>query len=478
MYGIACMLGSQALLAQTTELGRFLSEPGSIYNGRAMGMGNAYSTIGYDYTATMFNPATLAVADSLTFTMAVNYNAFPNTAEFQTTTTPFTTSNTSLSQAGLTIPLSSETRRVVMALGFTQSKEFNRNLRFGGYNSTSSTLIQDLTTGRGSALTSRLGLSYPIVDSISGAPVGFQTILNSNLQQGGYVVQEGSLLHFSGGIAAEMVTNVFFGASVNYALGYLIRDAEFTETDTNDVYGASTETIPGDPQTADFRRFYVHQVDDVTFSGLDLRVGLLYKFYDFISIGGSFKIPAPQKISIARVQEGYSEFAAGLHSASVPQGDTSFTITPAYEITVGAAVNLWILTGTAEATLIDYTQMRFTGGTSISDAGLLNKQVLEEYSRVINVNAGAEFRVPWTGISARAGFMYRPSPYKNDTQEYDRKYLTAGAGINSADVLSFDVAYQYGWWKELYRGSGQTFAGVVQNVQVHNIQATIKVTLP
>jgi hypothetical protein len=109
---------------------------------------------------------------------------------------------------------------------------------------------------------------------------------------------------------------------------------------------------------------------------------------------------------------------------------------------------------------------------------LYNKQAVDTYSRVLNLNGGAEFRLPFTGLSARAGFMYRPSPYKTDKQEFDKKYLTLGVGMNSGGWLAFDVAYGYGWWKAVYRGSGQTFAGVIQNVQVHDVLTTIKVTVP
>jgi len=41
--------------------------------------------------------------------------------------------------------------------------------------------------------------------------------------------------------------------------------------------------------------------------------------------------------------------------------------------------------------------------------------------------------------------MYRPSPYKGDETRYDQKFVTLGFGINSADMLLFDIGYMYGW---------------------------------
>jgi hypothetical protein len=472
-FAFALLLVTASSSGQTTDYPRILSEPGALYNARAMGMGNAYSTIGYDYSAVRFNPATLAVADSFTFSMAVNYNAYPNSAEYQQTKTPFTTSNTSLNQFGITIPVSKVSRRAVIALGYTQSKDFNRNLKFSGYDNSSSTLVQDLTVG-GSTLPGRLGLSYPGTD-----PSGpYQTILTGNLQQSGYVLESGSMLQFSLGASTETAANVFVGASFNYTYGTLMSDREFREIDTNNVYGAGVLTVPSDPATADFQSFYLHDVRDASFKGVDFKVGLLYKFYNFISIGASFKIPTPHSVSEDRTVQGSSVFASGTRTARDPMQTLSYTVTPAYEATVGAAVNLWFLTATAEATFIDYTQMSYKSGPDVLEIGLLNKNIAENYARVLNLNGGAELRIPFTGLIARAGFMYRPSPYKNDGAEFDRKYLTLGAGINSSGFLSFDLAYGYGWWQERYRGSGATFEGVTQNIQVHDILATIKVTFP
>jgi len=37
--------------------------------------------------------------------------------------------------------------------------------------------------------------------------------------------------------------------------------------------------------------------------------------------------------------------------------------------------------------------------------------------------------------------MYYTSPYVDDPQNFDRVFLTAGAGIMAGNALKFDVAY-------------------------------------
>jgi len=462
--------------AQVDDYLHMHSEQGSLYNARATGMGNAYSTIGYDYTAVRFNPSTLAVADSLSFLFGINYNVYPNTAEYRKTNSLMTTTNTAFTQFGMTVPLSSESRRTVAALGFAESKDLSRNLRFSGYNSTTSTLINDLTNF-GSAVVADLGLNYPLYDS-SGAILRTETILGSDLQQDGNVDETGSVLTLSGGIATETAHNVFFGASVNYNIGTWKSNREFVETDLNNVYDAGTSTVPGNPATSDFQSFYYHESRDVLMRGFEVRLGVLYKFFDFISIGGAYKIALPHTISETRSIEGTSRFASGLRAVTEPYQNNTYTVIPAPEMTAGAAVNLWILTVTAEATFIDYTQITYKDGPSKLETSLYNKKAAEVYARVLNLNGGAEFRIPFTNLSTRAGFMYRPTAYKSDTRDYDRKYLSAGIGYVSEGWLSFDLAYGYGWWNEIYRGNGETFAGVIQQIQVHDLISTIRLTLP
>jgi hypothetical protein len=474
--GVAAVLAVvSAAPAQTTDVVRRLSEPGTIFSARALGMGNAYSTIGYDFSATRFNPATMAVLDSTTFAMSVNFLASPNDAAYRDAVTPFTTTSTSLGQFGMTFPVHLGQRNSVFALGFSQSKDFNRNTKFDAYNGSTSSLIQDLTS-YGSPIPAALGVNYAVTDPISGQVLGRETVINGNLQQSGFILESGNFLQISAGASFEMMPNVFVGVSASYNSGSYLADREFSEVDANNVYDASINTVPGDPTTADFQSMYVHDVRDIVVTGWDFKFGALYKLENFISIGGSFLVPTNHSISEIQNVGGRSVFASGTREVRGVDREVIYSVTPAYNATVGAAVNLWFLTATAEATLIDYTTMKFVGGFALDEVGLRNKEVTEGFTRVINLNGGAELRLPFTGLIARAGFQYRPSPYKGDDGVNDRKGITLGFGVNSGGRLAFDIAYGYSWWDEVYRGYGTTFAGVVQQLESHDIMTTIKLS--
>jgi hypothetical protein len=284
------------------------------------------------------------------------------------------------------------------------------------------------------------------------------------------------MLHFSGGVSLEAITNVFFGVSGSYNMGSYQSDAEFAATDTKNVYPDSLRTVPTDSRTAGFKDASYRDVRNTEYKGWDVRFGLVYRLWNFIGVSASFKIPSRHTINETRYLSGTTTYKNGtvlnVDESVITQ---TYTIKPPYEMTVGAMVNLWILTGTAEATYVDYTQMEVAGGLEVPERSTINKQIKENFTRVLNLNAGAEFRLPFTGLSARAGAMYRPSPYKSDPGRYDQKFVTLGLGINSGDKLFFDIGYLYGWWEQ-QKSEGEIAIEptVSQTISYNNVLLSMK----
>jgi hypothetical protein len=458
-----------------------MSQNDIIYSAKALGMGNAFATLGSEYTAVLMNPATLGLIDSTTFSFSTNFRAFTNNTTYLSNTSDFSTNSSKLSQFGMAAPLTFASRDVVIALGFTQSKDFNHSLKATGFNAQPTSLIQTLT-GLNSAIPSDLRLSYATYDT-SGQFLGDQTVINGNLTESAYVLDYGGLTNFSFGLTLKVFEGVMVGASANYNGGTYTSDREFYETDTRDFYGASVLTDPSDPSTADFQEFYAHDVRETEYRGFDMRFGLLFKLWDFVSAGGAVKVPLPTTITETRYLNGTSTFGGGTQFFfSDPTRQTRQTVQLPFELTLGAAVNLWIIRATAQATYIDYTQMQYSDGLPLNQITLANKDIKDVFRPVINFNGGAEVDIPFTGISARAGFMWVPSPYESDRPDwesdepipFDRKYLTAGVGVNFSDMLAFDVGYTVGWWDQIRSNYGIETENVRQEIIVHNVILTTR----
>ncbi|NWG27674.1 MAG: hypothetical protein HXY48_03955 [Ignavibacteriaceae bacterium] len=452
-----------------------VSISGQIYDARTLSMGNSNSVFNDTYTATLLNPATLGLARKFTVNTSVGTNLYNNEAFFISDSVLSQRTETVLYQLGLVIPLTSDSasNNFAISIGYNRSKDFNRILKFSGFNSTNTSLIQDLTSVN-SYLPRELLLSYPEFDPGSNEYLGDRTIFNGNLNQEGYVLEEGGINHWSFGVAGELAYNIFFGASFNYNVGSYLRDGEFTESDSRNTYPDSIRTIGNNPLTAGFQSFYINDIKDWVFNGYDLRIGVLYKFFNFIGIGGSVKTPSVISVTENHYFKGKSQFATEYFAEVDTVIENKFTIQSPYEFSVAADVNLWIITGTAEITYIDYTQMKFSGDLEVPEQSALNKKIIDTYTQTFNAKIGAEFRLPFTGLSARAGAMYIPYPVAESPTEFDRKFLTAGLGIRSGEgAMEFNIAYVYGFWDHVAEDYGSSIQSIRQSIISQNILASL-----
>ena len=467
-------INSQNYLGLNDSYAAILSERGLTYDAWSMSMGNAYSAFGSSYTATLFNPATLATAKKLTLTTSVGLNLYRNNTDYFSTQTDAYKTQTNFSQLGLVYPIKSDSggRTFALSFGYNQSKDFNKIVQFEGYNPTGS-FVNDFAS-QGKNIAEGLLLSYPYSDPTTGAYIEDRTILTGNLYQKGSLINEGGIYNWSAGAAYEFAHNVFFGASVNYSIGSLTSNREFSEIDINNFYDGSTNTVPGSELSAGFEAYYVNDVVQWTLNGWDGRFGLLYKFFDFIALGGSVKLPTTYVISEDHYFSGFSNFSSGyIKDLAVPTISSEYKITSPFEFTAAASVNIFFITGAAEVSYTDYTQMRFEGDIDPIVTAALNKSIIEKYTQVFNLRAGAEFRLPFTGLSARAGFMYNPSPLANTPASYDQKILNAGLGISSGEGdFEFNVTYSRNWWDEPVENFGASLPNVTQAIKVDNIMTS------
>ena len=154
-----------------------------------------------------------------------------------------------------------------------------------------------------------------------------------------------------------------------------------------------------------------------------------------------------------------------------------YAITTPMEFAIGGTVDFKLINVNAQATFIDYSQMEFSGNLTKELINGNNKIIKENFRPVINYNMGAEVRIPWTELRGRAGLMYLPSPYENDPENFDRIYLTLGAGIFVGQALKFDVAYSYGFWETYGDNYSSNQSRVYQKIDSHTVLITTTLML-
>ena len=452
-----------------------VSRQGVHFDARALGLGNTYSTIGNEFSAVRFNPATMALSRKFSYALTINSNAFRNSADYTGSNAVATTGSSSGSQAGIIVPFSLDsTRKLVIGLGYTKAKDYSLGYKYEGFTGSSPSFIEVLAE-RANPAAKDLGLSYSTFDS-SGNFSGDRTILGPGLYEKGYLLDDGGLTHYSIGFSAEAAHNVFFGVSGSYNDGLYTSDLELSASDINDLYPTSTLTVPGNSQTAGFVSTDYRVVRQKRYSGWDVRFGLLYKLENFIGLSASFKVPSSHQVDEDMFVSGTSQFV-GDRSVVVPEtkSTSSYAFAPPVEVTVGAMMNLWILTAAAEASYLDYRDMAITSGVGeLPDRTAINKRIKDELSAVLNMNAGVEFHLPFTGLTTRVGGIYQPSPYKADPARNGQKYLTAGFGVNANRQMYFDLAYAYGWRGENKDQQSGGNASAEQSITYHTVMFTMR----
>ena len=176
---------------QITDVLR-VSQEGSQFNARALGMGNAYAAVGYDCSALLFNPATMAVNKKFTWSVTANSDAFQSHSDYYGNRVDFTTTDMNGGQTGITFPVRLDsTRSIIVGMSYTQSKDFNVGYKFGGLNDGSQvpSFIRILTD-QDDAVARALGVSYPTYDETDNY-LGDETLLGAGMHETGFMLGQG-----------------------------------------------------------------------------------------------------------------------------------------------------------------------------------------------------------------------------------------------------------------------------------------------
>ncbi|PKL82161.1 MAG: hypothetical protein CVV24_11540 [Ignavibacteriae bacterium HGW-Ignavibacteriae-3] len=476
---IAMLFGlffSMTLQAQNFNDALRLTEPGIISGARALSMGNAYTGLSNDFSGSIFNPAGLGLVKKTEMTAGMNYNSFDNNAALYNKTTGLSASNTRFSQIGVALPFPTSQGSFVVSIGYSQLKDFNKTLGFNAYNSGNTSYIQDLTSFNDD-IAFKLALSYPTYD-LNNTYIKDVTVINGRLNQRGTINQEGGINSWTFSGAIEASEDLFVGATVNIYNGTFRKTNDYYEEDLNNNYPSSILLDPIEPGSADFKSFFLNQLIDWDISGAGLKLGALMKLENNINVGATIKLPTKWTVKETYSINGTSLFGTGKRFNYAPDPERfEYEISSPSEISAGASLIQNNFTASANVTLIDYSKMKFEGGLNNSSTISKNADIVALMRSVVNINAGAEYLLPNSKLALRGGFMLMPSPFKDDPGDYDKKFVTAGIGYQLSKASSINVAYVYGWWKDIGDNYGVNVSRTLQDVTFQNIVTSISFNL-
>ncbi|MFQ5864856.1 MAG: OmpP1/FadL family transporter [bacterium] len=366
---------------------------------RAMGMGGAFTAVGGDYSASFWNPAALADIKRIEVFGSVSHLMRENTSEFSAFTTEHDASFTKLKDFGLAYPVPTIRGSLVFSFGFNRIKSYDSNFVFQWFNSTED-------------------------DSVNQAW--------RDLQNGGL-----NAWIFAG--AVDISNNLSVGLGINFWTGGNDFESTFREQDRDDIYT--------------FETFTVENSLNSDINGVNVKLGALYRLDTFIRFGATIATPTTFKVEEEWSSDEVLLFDDGTIS---PLPDSlkgpffwEYKIRSPWTFTAGASVNLlnFVLSGDVEYN--DWSQIQYTTeppleGLSETEA---NRLIRDHYRATTRIRLGAEFTLPLTGLSFRAGYSKDPSILQDRDTDEDKQFYTAGIGFLLNKQVKLDVAFVHGFWK-------------------------------
>ncbi len=479
---IAFILCFNSGFSQNYNDALLLSQPGLYSDARALGMGNSFSSLSNDFAGVLFNPAGIGLMKKGEISGGMSLNAFNNSTTFYGTTTSADQTSVNFKQIGIVYPVPTFRGSLVFAIGYNQVKDFNGIMEFNGYNSGNTSMIQNITGDYNYdeiPLTNDLGLAYEITDPQTNDYIKDTTRINGMLNQSGGIDKQGGIGKWSFASSFEAAKGFYIGGTFNIVTGSYQSNSDYWEDDTKNIYGTNLPLVPGDATTRDFQSFYLNDIIDWDLSGWDFQVGILYNYINKFRFGASIKFPSYITVKENFVVNAQSYFGTGYEYSLYPaiNSPIQYNIRTPYEYTLGASGTISMVTVAADMKIMDYTQMEFTEGFSYDYISARQREIDDLMTTTIDYHLGAEVKIPNTPLFGRAGFMYFQSPYDGDPSDFNRKYITAGAGAVVDEQFIIDFAYTYGWWQNYGDNYGVNVSRTYQDIYVDNWYLNLAVRL-
>ena len=221
------------------------------------------------------------------------------------------------------------------------------------------------------------------------------------------------------GGALDLSPNISIGAALNYWNG---------DDDLLQEYHIPPSSILDDDLT------YTYRYLD-SYSGWNVKLGLLIQPYKFLSLGGV--IDFPTKFTIDQSLD----TTVAIFGEIVEEGTllSYYELTHPYSLGGGAALTFKYVTLAGDIYYTDWTQMK---PKAKNVDNILYK---ENYHNVFRWHIGAEFVMPELSTKVRIGYYEDPIPFKTVYLEKDRRYFTLGAGFLIDQVMTLDIAWNHGF---------------------------------
>ncbi|MBN1466012.1 outer membrane protein transport protein [candidate division KSB1 bacterium] len=428
---------------------------------RAMGMGGAYVGVADDYTAIYWNPAGLGQLRRMEMNIGFSHNKFVNTAEFLGNKTKTEDTFSRLNSIGITIPVPTFQGSLVFGIGYNKVRDYDNRFKIEGYNEA-------------------WAYYYDWFEAGNPAENEFTEIVD-NMYQTQTITEKGTRDHFSFAGSMEVQENFFLGAALNFISG---NDDYAMELVEEDIYNLHN-TFEYEPSNGD-TLYYINDLDYWTMSqsidsrikAVNVNIGGLYRFGDFLRLGATIVTPTTFTITENWTESGieYYDDVNVEPYASDYSGTTKYKVKEPYSFNFGASAKLLNFLFTAGAEFKDWSNAQFLTEPPVGNESQnqINNRIEQDFKAVTKLRFGAEMYIPIIRAKVRAGYFTDPSPYRYTDIRPDKQYVTAGASLMLNKQVMVDLGYLMGEWQR-ETTDGLTNSPALEDISFQKVVGTLSI---
>lgn len=472
--------------AQSVDDAVTISKDDAPASARIKGMGNVQTALGGDISSINGNPAGLGFYSRSDINITMDYLHNSNKTNYLGTNSTSDKGNFGITQAGVVFNFPSRNKgyngwqSVSLGISYNRRQNFNNAWVYDGVNKESS-FVNNLTDLMAGDVQFRDDFKRSnLVELFADGNKGYfpLAVEFDDKHQVNDVLTKGNHNNTSLAFGANYNNTFYIGATLGFSFFRYERSKIFEENGWTKTAAEVLEDNPNsayaNPANPDLYRFLDQSyqlVDDYSQisegSGIDLKLGMIYKPSVDWNIGLTIKTPTWNSISESTQAFTDVNFYPDLESntsfytyeSNLYSSQQDYSINSPWRIGLGATKFFDRGLLSAEAEYVTYNSIRYSQPTSTNAFILVNEYIAEDLQGAFNLRVGGEYLLN-NIVSARAGFNYFGNPYKY--AEETNYNGSVGLGFKLSNTLYMDLAVVHqvnsystapyslsGFWNEL-----------------------------
>lgn len=444
IIAVALAIGALNINAQNELDALRYSRLSVVGTARYSGLGGAFGALGADFSTLSVNPAGIALYRNSDFSITPSLYMANTESDYLREQYSDTKSNFNLGNIGFVsvtnagVSQNSSLRKVMFGFGLNRTNNFNNRVMIQGFNGNSSMLTVYADQANGNSPSQLSGqdfiniyghapsLAYEtyLIDETSvGSSVYYNDMPNGGVIQQKNIETSGSMNEMVLSMGANLLDKFYIGATLGVPYVRYFEKSTYTENDNNN----------SNPY---FNNFKQTSTLSTTGSGINFKIGMIYKPADFIRIGAAFHTPTyydkiTDKYS-STMTSAFDSLIAGSYSysRSSPKGEFDYSLTTPLRA-IGSVAFIFGKYGLVSA---DYEYVDYSGARLSAESynfNIENNVIRENFQGAGNLRLGTEWK--YGQFSFRGGYVIEGSPYKSAMNSSTGNSYSLGLGVREKD---------------------------------------------